>query len=259
MLFVNRKYRKRNQTLPLSLCLSRRLCCVQDVQIEREKQIYNVTGGCTALTVVYLQGKLYVANAGDSRCEIAIKTRLPVAVFSIVFILQGSLFFSCICRAIIIRSNDIIPMSTEFTPESERQRLQFLVTNKETNKITTFKRDVINQTSKSPVTNMCPSRTFEFEPSSHFLPSAVQLNKYKKLSLELSFLWLIRARWVLFCSTFCELSRGVSSFVMKCPWQQFTDIMKLFVWHQLVSIKKLLFENKFFWLKVKDKESTGWK
>lgn len=30
--------------------------------------MYSVTGGCTALTVVYLLGKLYVANAGDSRC-----------------------------------------------------------------------------------------------------------------------------------------------------------------------------------------------
>ncbi|KAE8281484.1 Protein phosphatase 1H [Larimichthys crocea] len=66
-----------------------------DAQIEKEKQVYNVTGGCTALTVVYLLGKLYVGNAGDS-------------------------------RAIIIRNNEIIPMSTEFTPESERQRLQFL-------------------------------------------------------------------------------------------------------------------------------------
>uniref|UniRef100_A0A3B5A306 Protein phosphatase 1H-like n=1 Tax=Stegastes partitus TaxID=144197 RepID=A0A3B5A306_9TELE len=66
-----------------------------DAQIEREKQVYNITGGCTALTVVYLLGKLYVGNAGDS-------------------------------RAIIIRNNDIIPVSTEFTPESERQRLQFL-------------------------------------------------------------------------------------------------------------------------------------
>lgn len=45
-------------------CLSRS----QDAQIEKEKQVYNVTGGCTALTVVYLLGKLYVANAGDSRC-----------------------------------------------------------------------------------------------------------------------------------------------------------------------------------------------
>lgn len=43
------------------------LCC-QDAQIEKEKQVYNITGGCTALTVVYLLGKLYVANAGDSRC-----------------------------------------------------------------------------------------------------------------------------------------------------------------------------------------------
>lgn len=43
----------------------------------------------------------------------------------------GNVFqhFICLCvrRAIIIRNNEIIPMSTEFTPESERQRLQFLV------------------------------------------------------------------------------------------------------------------------------------
>lgn len=30
-------------------------------------------------------------------------------------------------RAIIVRNNEIIPMSNEFTPESERQRLQYLV------------------------------------------------------------------------------------------------------------------------------------
>lgn len=41
--------------------------CVQDMQIEREKAVYNISGGCTALVVVYLLGKLYVANAGDSR------------------------------------------------------------------------------------------------------------------------------------------------------------------------------------------------
>lgn len=41
--------------------------CVQDMQIEREKAVYNVSGGCTALVVVYLLGKLYVGNAGDSR------------------------------------------------------------------------------------------------------------------------------------------------------------------------------------------------
>lgn len=31
------------------------------------------------------------------------------------------------CRAIIIRNGEIIPMSSEFTPETERQRLQYLV------------------------------------------------------------------------------------------------------------------------------------
>lgn len=66
-----------------------------DVQIEREKGVYNISGGCTALAVVYLLGNLYVGNAGDS-------------------------------RAIIIRAGEVIPVSTEFTPESERQRLQFL-------------------------------------------------------------------------------------------------------------------------------------
>nr|XP_006130276.1 protein phosphatase 1H isoform X2 [Pelodiscus sinensis] len=66
-----------------------------DLQIERERSVYNISGGCTALVVVYMLGKLYVANAGDS-------------------------------RAIIIRNKEVIPMSSEFTPESERQRLQYL-------------------------------------------------------------------------------------------------------------------------------------
>ncbi|XP_039882175.1 protein phosphatase 1H [Simochromis diagramma] len=66
-----------------------------DSQIEKEKAVYNISGGCTSLVVVYLLGNLYVGNAGDS-------------------------------RAIIIRSGEVIPMSAEFTPESERQRLQFL-------------------------------------------------------------------------------------------------------------------------------------
>lgn len=35
------------------------------------------------------------------------------------------LYYSC--RAIIIRNGEVIPMSSEFTPETERQRLQYLV------------------------------------------------------------------------------------------------------------------------------------
>uniref|UniRef100_A0A670YMC0 Protein phosphatase, Mg2+/Mn2+ dependent 1J n=1 Tax=Pseudonaja textilis TaxID=8673 RepID=A0A670YMC0_PSETE len=66
-----------------------------DYQIEQERVTRQATGGCCALTVVYLLGKFYVANAGDS-------------------------------RAIVIRNGEIIPMSREFTPETERQRLQFL-------------------------------------------------------------------------------------------------------------------------------------
>ncbi|KAH0618936.1 hypothetical protein JD844_018497 [Phrynosoma platyrhinos] len=66
-----------------------------DNQIEQERVTRHAPGGCCALAVVYLLGKFYVANAGDS-------------------------------RAIVIRNGEIIPMSQEFTPETERQRLQFL-------------------------------------------------------------------------------------------------------------------------------------
>uniref|UniRef100_A0A673J850 Protein phosphatase 1H-like n=1 Tax=Sinocyclocheilus rhinocerous TaxID=307959 RepID=A0A673J850_9TELE len=67
-----------------------------DDLIEKEKESYSISGGCCALIVIHLLGKLYVANAGDS-------------------------------RAIIVRNSEVIPMSYEFTPESERQRLQYLV------------------------------------------------------------------------------------------------------------------------------------
>ncbi|XP_060925045.1 protein phosphatase 1H [Limanda limanda] len=66
-----------------------------DELIEKEKASYAISGGCCALAAIDLMGKLYVANAGDS-------------------------------RAIIIRNNEVIPMTNEFTPESERQRLQYL-------------------------------------------------------------------------------------------------------------------------------------
>ncbi|KAM4048396.1 protein phosphatase 1J isoform 1-T1 [Anomaloglossus baeobatrachus] len=66
-----------------------------DEQIERERTSHSIDGGCCALVTVFLMGKLYVANAGDS-------------------------------RAIIIRQGKTIEMSHEFTPETERQRLQLL-------------------------------------------------------------------------------------------------------------------------------------
>lgn len=39
----------------------------QDEVIGRELEAAGQVGGCTALVAVSLQGKLYVANAGDSR------------------------------------------------------------------------------------------------------------------------------------------------------------------------------------------------
>ncbi|CAI9566712.1 unnamed protein product, partial [Staurois parvus] len=66
-----------------------------DEHIERERTSNSIDGGCCALVAICLLDKLYVANAGDS-------------------------------RAIIIQQGKTIPMSQEFTPETERQRLQFL-------------------------------------------------------------------------------------------------------------------------------------
>ncbi|XP_067424192.1 protein phosphatase 1M [Emydura macquarii macquarii] len=66
-----------------------------DEVISLEMEATNQPGGCTALAAFYLQGKLYVANAGDS-------------------------------RAILVRKQSIVPLSSEFTPETERQRIQHL-------------------------------------------------------------------------------------------------------------------------------------
>ena len=38
-----------------------------DCLIERDKHVYRMSGGCTACVAVFILGKLYVANAGDSR------------------------------------------------------------------------------------------------------------------------------------------------------------------------------------------------
>ncbi|XP_007442902.1 protein phosphatase 1M, partial [Python bivittatus] len=66
-----------------------------DKMIGQEMKASNQSAGCTALVALYLQGRLYVANAGDS-------------------------------RALLVRKRSIVPLSTEFTPESERKRIQHL-------------------------------------------------------------------------------------------------------------------------------------
>lgn len=66
-----------------------------DQQIGEDKRRYKMLGGCTVLVSVFILGKLYVANAGDS-------------------------------RGVLCRNKVAYPMSFDFTPVSERQRLQQL-------------------------------------------------------------------------------------------------------------------------------------
>jgi serine/threonine protein phosphatase PrpC len=66
-----------------------------DAQIGEDKRIYRMPGGCTVLVSLFILGKLYVANAGDSRC-------------------------------IMCRGSKVTPMSYDFTPESERERVKYL-------------------------------------------------------------------------------------------------------------------------------------
>ena len=68
-----------------------------DDQIRRERETYRIKGGCTAQVALFMQSKLFVANAGD-------------------------------CRAVLFTENGskITPMSLDFTPETDRRRLQTL-------------------------------------------------------------------------------------------------------------------------------------
>lgn len=66
-----------------------------DQIIANDKKNYKMFGGCTVLVSLFILGKLYVANAGDS-------------------------------RGILVKDNQVVPMSFDFTPESERERVQYL-------------------------------------------------------------------------------------------------------------------------------------
>lgn len=63
-----------------------------DSLIEQGKHDYKMPGGCTAIVSLFILGKLYVCNAGDS-------------------------------RAIVYKGNQVIPMSFDFTPTTERERI----------------------------------------------------------------------------------------------------------------------------------------
>lgn len=63
-----------------------------DHLVEQGKHDYKMPGGCTAIVGLFILGKLYICNAGDS-------------------------------RAIVYKGNKVIPMSFDFTPTTERERI----------------------------------------------------------------------------------------------------------------------------------------
>ncbi|VDL68849.1 unnamed protein product, partial [Nippostrongylus brasiliensis] len=66
-----------------------------DAQIAEDKQTWRIAGGCAVIAVLVFLGKLYVANAGD-------------------------------CRAVLVTDEGSRPLSSDFTPATERKRLQTL-------------------------------------------------------------------------------------------------------------------------------------
>ena len=63
--------------------------------IAEDRFVYRVTGGCTVVVSLFICGKLFVSNAGDS-------------------------------RAVLCRGRKAFPLSNDFTPETERQRIRKL-------------------------------------------------------------------------------------------------------------------------------------
>lgn len=78
-----------------------------DGQVERDKRTFCLNGGCTALAALFILGKVYVANAGDSRAVLVSKKKEEEEV-------------SWTARAV----------SFDFTPESERERVKMIALNK---------------------------------------------------------------------------------------------------------------------------------
>ncbi|MCL4130307.1 UNVERIFIED_CONTAM: hypothetical protein GTU68_051962 [Idotea baltica] len=68
---------------------------VMDHQIAEERHRHHVTGGCTACVALFILGKVFVSNAGDSRGIMGLDA-VP------------------------------LPMSFDFTPETETQRIRKL-------------------------------------------------------------------------------------------------------------------------------------
>ncbi|GFO15525.1 protein phosphatase 1h, partial [Plakobranchus ocellatus] len=69
--------------------------CDFDEHIARERNLFNITGGCAAIVVLVMMDRVYVAHAGD-------------------------------CRAVAFMGNEITVLAREFTPVTDSQRIQMV-------------------------------------------------------------------------------------------------------------------------------------
>ena len=86
--------------------------------MEVDQRKYGFSGGCTVILVVFILGKMYVAGAGDSRAVLYTSSG------------SGQLENPGIVTTVNLSEDTKIfirHMSHDFTPVTERRRLQYLV------------------------------------------------------------------------------------------------------------------------------------
>ncbi|EDW82379.1 uncharacterized protein Dwil_GK25159 [Drosophila willistoni] len=87
-----------------------------DSLIAQDRDRYRDAGGCTACVSLFIDGKMYVANAGDSRAVLCRRSALPVQE-------KDDPNDSSIAVDPLDACSYPVPFSSDHTPETERERL----------------------------------------------------------------------------------------------------------------------------------------
>lgn len=91
-----------------------RFLILKDTQITEDKQTWRIAGGCAAIAVLVFLGKLYV---GELTYLSSVKESKKMKFSANA----GD------CRAVLVTDNGAQALSSDFTPATERKRLQTLV------------------------------------------------------------------------------------------------------------------------------------